>query len=615
MVDGATGVSSSAGTATAFPVPSGRGATFDPELEAKVGSAIGAEARARGADVLLAPVINILRHPAWGRAQETYGEDSYHLGIMGSAFIRGAQEQLIASAKHFAANSIEDRRFTVDVRMEERTLREVYLPHFKMAVDAGVGSIMSAYNEVNGQYCAENMHLLHDILKREWAFQGFVESDWVLGTRSTVASAMAGLDIEMPGAIYYGDELSKAVRSHQVPEDRIDDSVRRILRAEMRFGIYDGLPAVDPAVIESADHTRLALQAEREAIVLLKNEGAVLPLDRNRIRSIVVIGPLADAPNLGDSGGSSGVSPSYVVTPLAGIRAHAGAVQVDYVGTSSLSGDDLSRVGAADAAIVVVGLTVRDEGENNLRSGIGDRSTLALPAPQPDLVRTVAGAAKETIVVLEGSGAVTMEDWVDGARALVMAWYPGLEGGNAIAEVLFGETNPSGKLPVTFPKNEDQLPPFIHDQDQVEYGYFHGYRWVDHQGADPRFSFGFGLSYTTFVFTNMKLDATHISSNGRIHAGVDVTNQGTLEGDEVVQLYVGYMGSKVDRPVHQLVSFQRISLAPMETKTVGFDVAGGDLAYYDQDRGAWVVEPIVYTLSAGSSSRDLPVSASFAIDH
>ena len=622
MVDGMRGVSITTGTATTFPVCSARGATFDPDLEAQVGEAIGAEARAKGHNVLLAPTINLLRHPRWGRAQETYGEDPVHVGAMAAGFVRGVQQQVIASAKHLALNSIEDTRMRVDVTVDARTLREVYLPHFKRAVDAGVGSIMCAYNKVNGVYSCQNTHLLHDILKGEWGFDGFVESDWITATRSTVASALAGLDIEMPFVHFYGQPLVDAVNGGAVPRDAIDDAARRILRAKFRFGIFDGQPPgqppgkppLDPAtVVESPAHTALALAVERKAIVLLKNDSGALPLSRASMRQVAVVGTLADTVNLGDAG-SSNARGSYTITPLAGIQQHAGQVEVVNLSRDALSADDLDEIAAADAAVVVVGLAAADEGEGQeaLR-GVGDRKSLDLSADQQQLVLDVAPRNPRTIVVLEGSGAIIVEGIADHVAALLMAWYPGMEGGNAIAEVLFGEVNPSGKLDVTVPRSADQLPPFVNDQDEVEYGYYHGYRYVDKNNLDPRYPFGFGLSYTAFVFRNLRLAAGTIAPNGQVRASVDVQNTGTVSGDEVVQLYVGYDGSRVDRPVRELKAFQRVALAPGQTKTVSLAFAAADLAFWDVTANAFVVEPINYVVECGASSRDLPLQATFSV--
>ncbi len=613
MVDGMRGVSITTGPATTFPVGSARGATFDPDLEERVGEAIGAEARAKGYNVLLAPTINLLRHPRWGRAQETYGEDQVHMGTMAAAFIRGVQQHVIASAKHLALNSIEDTRMRVDVTVDERTLREIYLPHFKRAVDAGVGSIMCAYPRVNGVYSCQNTHLLHDILLNEWGFDGFVESDWLSATHSTVASALAGLDIEMPYPHFYGQPLLDAVNGGSIPIDVIDAAVRRILRAKFRFGIFDGKPQLDPAVVESPAHTALALEVERRAIVLLKNAGAALPLSRASTRRVAVVGVLADTVNLGDTGSSDARS-SYAITPLAGIQKHAGPVEVVNLSHNTLSDDDLEQIGAADAAVVVVGLTSADEGEGQQTTpGIGDRKTLDLSADQQQLILDVARRNPRTIVVLEGGSAIIVDGFADQVAAILMAWYPGTEGGNAIAEVLFGDVNPSGKLDVTVPRSADQLPPFVNDQNTVEYTYYHGYRYVDKNGLDPRYEFGFGLSYTTFAFSNFRLAASAIAPNGEVRAVVDVKNTGAVAGDEVVQLYVGYEGSHVDRPVRDLKAFQRVALAAGETKTVTLSVPAGDLAFWDVAADAFVVEPISYLVAVGSSSRDLPLTAKVSI--
>jgi beta-glucosidase len=610
MIDGPRGVSLLAANATAFPVAMARGASWDPALEERVGEAIGAEARARGASVLLAPVLNILRHPRWGRAQETYGEDTFHLGRMGVGFIRGAQRHVIASAKHFAANSIEGTRFQLDVSIDERTLREVYLPHFRMAVEQGhVGSIMAAYNKVNGQHCAENVHLLHDVLKGDWAFQGFVESDWILGTRSTVPSANAGLDIEMPTPVYYGTALADAVAAGKVSEAVIDAAVRRILRAQLCFRLDTDPPVADASQLESPAHLDLALEVARKSIVLLKNDAGALPLDRARLASLVVVGALAASANLGDIG-SSNVRPSSAVTPLDGIRARAGGVAVTHVPGPALSASDQAALAAADAAVVVAGLTSADEGEGLIAAG--DRESLGLSADQEALIAAVAALNPRTIVVLEGGSAITMP-WVNVVAAIVLAWYPGQQGGSAIADVLFGDTNPSGKLPITFPVGEADLPPFDNQSLTVTYDYFHGYRWVDRQGITPLFPLGFGLSYTTFEYSNPTLAPSTLPPGGRVRVTVDVTNTGAVPGDEIVQLYVSYRGSRVERAVQELKAFARLHLEPGETRTVPLEVRSADLAFYDVAAGAWEIEPITYVARVGPSSRSLPLEASFTV--
>ena len=607
MVDGPRGVNRGTGHATAFPVGMARGATWDPDLEEQVGDAIGAEVRAKGGNVLLAPVVAVVRNPRWGRAQESYGEDPLAIGRMGVGFIHGAQRHVIASVKHFALNSIEDTRNRVSVDVDERTLREIYLPHFRMAVEQGhVASVMSAYNRVNEQYCAENPHLLHDILKGEWGFQGFVESDWLLGTRSTVNSALAGLDIEMPIPLFYGDALIAAVNNGAAPESTIDAAVRRILRTKLCFHLDSDPPQEDPTLIETKAHTDLALEEARKSIVLLKNEGTVLPLSRSHLGSIAVVGAHADTANIGDAGSSS-VDPSYVVTAYQGIRAHAGEATVTLIGRNTLSEGDRETVAAADATVVVVGTTKDDEGE-----GL-DRTTLELASDQQQLIASVATLNPTTIVVLEGGSSFIVESWIDDVPALLMAWYPGMEGGNALGEIIFGEVNPSAKLPLTFAHSVDDLPPFDNHSLRVTYGYYHGYRLLDRNGVNPRFAFGFGLSYTSFHYSNLRLADSHLKSDGTLRASVDITNEGKVAGDEIVQLYVGYQGSQVDRPVRDLRGFAKVHLDPGQTRTVVIEVPVNHLAYYDVDTSAWKVEPITYVAGVGSSSRDLPLQTTFFV--
>jgi beta-glucosidase len=609
MTDGPRGVGALTGKATAFPVAMARGATWDPELERRVGQAIGAEVRGKGGNVLLAPTINILRHPRWGRAQETYGEDTYHLARMAVAFIEGAQSEVVASVKHFAANSIENTRFSVDVRMDERTLREIYLPHFRAAVrEAAVGTVMTAYNQVNGFFASENAHLLRDILKGEWEFEGFVESDWLLGTRSTVPAALAGLDIEMPSPNFFGDNLLDAVEDGSVPEATIDEAVRRILRVDFCFGLDLEREPLEPEQrIGSSAHTELAREAAREGIVLLRNREAILPLDPNQ--SVAIVGALAGVANLGDTG-SSNVSPTYVVTPVDGIGARA--ARSVYVGShDNLSTGDLEQVAAADTAVVFVGLTAADEGEGVVSAG--DRVRLELSEQQEQLVRDVAAANPRTVVVLEGGSAIVVESWVDATAAVLMAWYPGQEGGNAIAEILFGEADPSGRLPISFARSEDDLPEFDNVSPVVDYGYFHGYRWLDLMRIEPRWPFGHGLSYTTFSYADLTASAATVAADGTVAFEVDVTNTGMRPGVETVQLYVAAVGSAVARAERDLRGFAKVALEPGETRTVRLELAVGDLAYFDEGRSAWRVEPTDYIAAVGSSSRDLPLQTTFRV--
>lgn len=597
MLDGPRGVSAVAEvTATDFPVAILRGATWDPELERRVGVAMAREAHATGADVLLAPTINVLRHPRWGRAQETYGEDVHHLGEMGVAFIRGVQsEPVIASVKHFAVNSIEDTRNDVDVTVDERTLREIYLPHFRRAVQDGqVGSVMSAYNSVNGYFCDLNAHLLTEILKDEWEFQGFVESDWFFATHGDVESVRAGLDIEMPSGLHF-EELVARVEEGAISEHEIDRAVRRVLRAQFCFRLDTDPPTYDASKRETTEHVALAREVAERGIVLLRNEDGALPLAAGA--NVVVLGRLADAENTGDVG-SSAVESADVVTALEGIVARAGAGAVTYLAGAELSAGDAEAVANADAAIVVVGLDAEDEGEGLI--GAGDRDSLALREGDEALVRAVAALNARTIVVLEGGAAIEVAGWIDEPAAVMMAWYPGQQGGHAIAGVVFGDVNPSGRLPMSFPVAEADLPEFDNVSLAVTYGYFHGYRHLEREGIEAQFPFGFGLGYTTFELANAEARL----EGETIEVSVDVTNAGAVAGIETVQVYVSAMGSGVERAPQDLRAFGQVALAPGQTERVELSIAVRDLAYYDVEQGAWVVEPLDYAVRVGSNARD-----------
>ncbi len=614
MVDGPRGVR--AGSATAFPVGIARGATWDPALEKRVGEAIALEARAKGANVLLAPTINLLRHPGWGRSQETYSEDPMHMGALAVGFTSGAQRHLIASAKHFAVNSIEDTRFEVDVTVDERTLRELYLPHFRRVVDeAAVGSVMSAYNSVNGAYCSENAPLLRDILRGEWGFRGFVESDWVLGVHSTIDAALAGLDVEMPASFYFGAPLVSAVDKGELAQEVIDDAVRRILRTSLCFGLdrIDDEP-VDAALVEGPDHRALAREVAIAGAVLLKNEADALPLEGEAgepLASIAMVGALAEVANLGDRG-SSAVTPSAASTPLAGLQglAQARGTSVLPVPRDVLSDEDRATIAGADAAVVVVGLTWEDEGEAiPMQEGGGDRDDLRLRPEQEALILEVAAIQARTVVVLEGGGAILVRPWIDEVPALLLPWYPGMEGGEAIAQLLLGDANPSGKLPLTIPRAAEQLPPFDHESLEVTYDAEHGYRRLDHEGTTPEFPFGHGLSYTAFTLEGLTIEPAEgrADADGTLTVTVDLHNRGERAGAEVVQLYVGAPGAALRRPVRELKAFGKVHLDADERARLVMSVRTSELAYYDVAGSSWRVEPGRYTIEAGTSSRDLPL--------
>jgi len=606
---------------TAFPVAIARGASFDRKLEARIADAIGQELRAQGANLFGGVCINLLRHPGWGRAQETYGEDPYLLGEMAAVMVEGVQRHnVMACVKHFALNSIEESRMTVDVRVDERTLREVYLPHFERTIEAGAAAVMSAYNRVNGEHCAENAHLLRDILKGEWRFPGFVLSDFFMGVHDTVKAANAGLDIEMPITQVYGRKLVAAVEAGEVGPDRVDDAARRILRRKVFYATRKDPQAYSRDLVRSRAHVELAREAALKSMVLLKNEGAVLPLLRSSVRTLAVLGRLADgAENLGDHGSSRVYPPSAeVVSPLRGLREHLGAsTRVIHE-----RGDDPARVRQlareADAVVLVVGLDHRDEGEHIPQKPEGDRGgdrrRLALHEDEVRLIQVASALNRRTVVVVQGGGPVTMEEWRNEAPVILLAFYPGQEGGAALARLLFGDASPEAKLPFTIPGDPSWLPPFDPSATRVEYGYYHGYTLAEKKGIEPAFPFGFGLSYTRFAYANLRMQSALVSPGGSLEVQVDVTNTGPRPGAEVVQLYAGFPASAMDRPVKLLRGFDKIALEPGETKTVSFSLPARGLRHWDEAAARWRIEPGPYEVLVGGSSRraDL-LSAGFRI--
>ncbi len=592
---------------TCFPVAMARGASFDPDLERRVGDVIGQEARAQGANFFAGICINLLRHPAWGRAQETYGEDPYLLGEMAAAMVEAVQRHnVMGCVKHFALNSIESSRFKVDVTLDERALREVYLPQFQRAISAGAASVMSAYNKVRGEFCGENAYLLRQILKQEWGFQGFVISDFVYGVHDGVRSVQAGLDVEMPITLHFGKHLVRAVKAGRLQEAAIDEAVLRILRRKIDFGTRPDPQGYSPDLVASAAHAKLAQEVAEQSMVLLKNQGPVLPLRREQLSRLAVVGRLADVASIGDHG-SSRVYPPHVVTPLSGLRDLAGGS----FEVATAPADDLAATRRlareSDAVVVVVGYQHGDEGEfipqNAEGEQGGDRTRLTLCPEDEALILAVAGENPRVVVVVVAGSAVVMEAWRERVPAIVMGWYSGMEGGAALARLLFGVVNPSGKLPLTIPRSADQLPHFESDTEAIEYGYYHGYTLLDKQGEEAAFPFGYGQSYTRFGYANLSLSQGAISPDGAAEVAVDVTNTGPVAGAEVAQLYVGFEGSAVDRPVKLLRGFQKVALAPGETRTLHFRLAGRDLAYYDPAAGRFVVEPITYRVLVGASSR------------
>lgn len=612
---------------TAFPVAIARAATWDTELERRVGDAIGREARAQGANYWGGLCLNVVRHPSMGRAEETYGEDPWLTGEMGAAALTAVQRHnVMACAKHFALNSMETARFKNDVEIDERTLQEVYLPHFRKAVEHDVASFMSAYNRVRGEWCGENRHLLTGVLRGQWGFRGFVTSDWMWGVYDAARGLHAGLDVEMPWAKVYGALPGLAARG-TVPQAEIDESVRRVVRTKLQFASRVDPESYAPSVVASPAHTALAREVAEKAMVLLENDGALLPLDPSSVRTLAVVGHLADADNLGDHG-SSRVRPPYTVSALQGLRDRLGAPAVLHADGRDLA--EVARVAAAADAVVVVAGTRWDEvgeyvsDERGLRPGGpaekrplavklpfreplvisgGDRVPLALKARDLEVVRAARRANPRCVAVLVGGSVFTMEEWRHDVPAILMAWYFGMEGGHALARVLFGDVNPGGRMPLTTPTDETRLPFFDEYADTIEYGPYHGYTLADRAGWEPAYAFGYGLGYTTFAFSRLAVATPVVAPDGTVDVTVDVTNTGARAGEEVVQLYVGFEGSPVERPVKLLRAFTKVALDPGETRTVPLRVAAKDLAWYDVRTHGWRVEPMTYGVFVGSSSR------------
>ncbi len=634
------------GRSTCFPVSMARGASFDRELERRIGDAIGREARAQGANYFGGVCVNLLRHPAWGRAQETYGEDPFLVGEMGAMLTRGVQRHnVIACVKHYALNNIENSRFKVNVTTDERTLREVYLPHFRKCIEAGAGSVMGAYNRFRGEQCCENRHLLTRVLRDEWGFEGFTISDFVYGVRDTVRAIEAGLDVEMPMPIHYHQRLLGAVRSGDVPEETVDAAVRRVLKTQIAFTETPD-PQHYPRTIVACDkHVRLAREAAEQSMVLIRNEGGVLPFDRSRVRRALVIGSLAARENTGDHGSSRVYAP-YVVSPLDGIRRHLGD-GVEVLHCTEDEGERARTLAAeSDCVVIVVGNDYNDEGEyvvmekgdgehpvvvgmrnqgmplkallvkslmRKLSGDVkqdgepvgGDRRSLRLKPSEQKIIDEVGGANPNTVVVLVCGSMILTSPWDQTVSAVLYGWYAGMEGGNALARVLFGDAVPGGKLPFTIPYSEDDLPFFSSTDREIEYGRYHGYTLLDQKSVRAAYPFGFGLSYTVFETGEVQVEPTQ--SGARV--ALTLSNRGAFDAAEVIQVYVGKPDSEVDRPVKELKGFAKVFVRAGGSEHVQIDVDHGELTWFDPEAVEWVFEPGTYRFYVGTSSDDRMLTA------
>jgi beta-glucosidase len=621
---------------TLFPICLAMSATWDTNLVYDTASALSDEARAiyniwhldpnapgqRKGLIYRDPVINIERNPYWGRNHESWGEDPYLTGRMAVNYVRGLQGddphylKIAATLKHFAVNNVETGRQSLSASVPERILYEYWFPHWRDAVVEGqASSVMASYNAINGTPDNINHWLLTDTLKNDWGFQGFVVSD--LGGIHTMVqgheknqmtyedavtqSLMAGCDFSDKE---FQDNIPAAVHDGKLTEARLDDALTRLLRVRFRLGEFDPFASVpyskiSPDVINSEEHGALALKVAQESIVLLKNEKGFLPLDKNKIKTIAVFGPLADRILLNNYNGK----PPECVTALQGIKNHAGAgVQVLYGVGGAVSNEPMDKSNElqkavalarqADVAIVCVGTTSAIEQEGR------DRKTLALTGNQEELVEAVLAANPKTIVVEMSAGPLTVPWIAKNVPAILQAWWPGEEGGNAIADVLFGEVNPAGRLPHTVYASEAQVPPVS------DYDITHGFTYMYLNGASL-FPFGHGLSYTTFKYSDLKLSAKKIPTDGAVQISFDLKNTGPRAGDEVPQLYLHQEKSNVKVPAEQLRGFERIHLEPGETKTVAFILPASKLALWDETKHGFVVQPGKFDVLIGASSADI----------
>jgi beta-glucosidase len=759
MTDGPVGVRWD--KSCAFPVSVCMAATWNPDLIYQVGQALGQEAKGKGRNTLLGPCVNIHRAPMTGRNFESFGEDPFLAGRIAASYVRGVQsEKVIATTKHFACNNQEFERNSIDARVDERTLHEIYLPAFRAAVqEGGTWAIMSSYNRLNGHYASANTWLLTDLLKNDWGFKGFVMSDWG-AVHSVEPTLYAGLDLEMPNGRYLNvDNVVETIHEGRMKETKIDAKVRRMLRAMAANGYFEKeIP--DGGSTDTPEHRAVALKIAQEGIVLLKNDKNLLPIDRQTVHSIAVIGPNATRLRTG-GGGSSRVQPNEAMSPFDAVRIKAGegidvrlaqglmydadvepipaeylqppdgytgpgllgryyanrefagdpvlvrvdrqinfdwgshgpkGVADDYFSVTwegklippqtslyalAIGSDDGSRLFLNDSLLVdnwgQHGVVVRmafvtlragepvniriefDEAAGDAAMSLSwkairaapleeaietaqksdmaivfagysdqfesegfDRSDLFLPSGQAELIQKVAAVNPNTVVVLNSGAAVDMRNWIDVVPALIEAWYPGQEGGKAIADILFGEVNPSGKLVTSFMKQWEDCPaygnyPGEDDTEHYAEGVFVGYRYFDTKDIAVNFPFGHGLSYTHFQYSGLKVSKKTIQADKTLDVQLTVTNAGDRDGAEVVQLYVGDDKASVPRPKKELKGFQKVFLKAGQSKTVQIKLKPEDLAFWDICRHDWKVESGKFTLYVGSSSEDIRLTGSIEV--
>ena len=614
---------------TAFPALTCLAASWNPELSFIFGKAVAEEARYRDKDVLLGPGVNIYRTPMNGRNFEYMGEDPYLAARLAVPYIKGVQENGVAACvKHFALNNQEHWRMDVNIELSDRALHEIYLPAFKAAViEGGSWTIMGAFNKIRGQFACHNEMMINKILKKDWGFDGAVISDWG-GTHDTKEAIYNGLDIEMGSHTeYLGKNYMALAQTGEVPMDVIDEKASRVLRLIFRTAMNANKPW---GSFSSPEHAKVSREIAEEGIVLLKNSNNLLPVNAASYKTIAVIGENA-VMNLTENGGSSELKVRYEVSPLQGLTNMFGADKVKF--SKGYTSDKVAReirstrdslynsavdlAKNSDVVIYFGGLNKRGfqdcEGQ--------DRQSFEIPFNQDTLISAILKANKNVIIVLFGGNAVAMP-WIKEASTLVQAWYLGTEAGNAIANVLSGKVNPSGKLPFSYPKK-------LEDNGAISFGptsypgidktvtykedILVGYRWFDTKKIEPLFPFGYGLSYTTFQYGELKVDKKKMAANEKLSISIPVTNTGKTVGSEIVQLYIKDKKCSVLRPEKELKAFAKVKLQPGETKQVDFQIDENSLHFYDDKAQKWVVEPGVFIAFIGSSSRDLKKNVEFEV--
>ena len=631
---------------TYLPSISALACTWNRNLAYEEGNILGKEARGRGKDIILAPGINIVRSPLGGRNFEYMSEDPYLTAQLAVPYIKGVQENDVAACvKHFAVNSQETERLNVDVVIDERAVREIYLPAFEAAVKEGNSySIMSAYNKLWGLHCSHNKWLLRDVLEKEWGYDGVLVSDWS-AISDTKLAAEAGMDIEMSvtdnfDEYFFANPLIKAVKEGEIKEELIDEKVRKILKLMYRLNMFSD--ERKSGEYNSFESRRKTLDIARESVILLKNEENLLPLSK-KVKKVAVIGQNANIRHC-EGGGSAEVKSLYEVTPLMGIKmllggncevAYAKGYTHDFNKRKAVNEEAIELAKNSDVVIFIGGLkhtkedfslfqnalhsTKEDNMVVNIDSEGNDKTDMKLPYNQDEIINSLLEVNPNTIVVITAGSPVDMSSWVDKSKALVNVSYNGMEGGRALAEVLFGDVNPSGKLTVTIPKKLEDSPAHsigeFPGKAQVRYdeGIFVGYRYFSTYDVEPQFVFGHGLSYTEFRYNDIKVNLTE--ENEKINATVKfkVTNIGEKEGAEVAQVYVNDVESSVKRPVIELKGFEKVRLMPGESKEVTINLDKKSFAFYSDEENSWIVEDGKFNILIGSSSTDIRLEESINI--